>query len=172
MLNLMNTTFPPKMALRPNPPLLSIFRISLNQACLILTPPLTSPLHHSPPITPSGSNPCVICTDPMDKSLQVTDSLVGLFSPPLKPRPPPVASDVAPTPTPPLGSHLMLTRVKVGIFKTRHTVNLSVFSSSGLLSTLLASTEPKGFKYAAKNSTWLATMMKKFKLYNIIVPGF
>ena len=123
-----------------------------------IDPPPMSHLHHSPPITPSGSNPCVIFPDLVDKYLQVTDSLAGLFSPPLKPRPPPVASDVAPTPTPPLGSHLMLTRVKVGIFKTRHTVNLSVFSSSGLLSTLLASTEPKRFKYATKNPAWLAAM--------------
>ena len=162
MLNLMNTTFPLEMALGPNPPILFIFRISLNQACLILTPSPMSPLHHSPPITPSESNPCVICTDLVDKSLQVTDSLTGLSSPPLEPRSPSVAFDIAPTPAPtpapPLGSHPMLTRAKANIFKTRHTANLSGFSFSGLLSALLASTEPKGFKSAAKNPTWLAAM--------------
>ncbi|RVW54702.1 Retrovirus-related Pol polyprotein from transposon RE1 [Vitis vinifera] len=128
MLKLMNTTFTPEMAPRPNPPLLSIFRISLNQACLILTPS------------------------------DVTDSLAGPSSPSLESRPPPVASDVAPTPAPPLGSHPMLTRAKVGIFKTRHPANLSVLSSSGLLFALLASTEPKGFKSAVKCPTWLAAM--------------
>ncbi|RVW74211.1 Retrovirus-related Pol polyprotein from transposon RE1 [Vitis vinifera] len=123
-----------------------------------IDPPPMSPLHHSPPITLFESNPCVICPDPMDKSLQVTDSLAGLSSPSLEPRPPPVASDVAPTPAPPLGSHPMLTRAKASIFKTRHQANLSVLSSSGLLFALLASTEPKGFKSATKNPAWLATM--------------
>ena len=76
----------------------------------------------------------------------------------LEHRRPPVASNVAPTPAPPLGSHPMLTRAKAGIFKTRHPANLSVLSSSGLLFALLASTEPKGFKSAVKNPAWLATM--------------
>ena len=89
----------------------------------------------------------------MDKSLQVTDSLVGPSSPSLKPRPPPVASDVALALALPLGSHPMLTRAKAGIFKTRHPTNLSVLRSSELLSALLASTKPKGFKFVAKNPT-------------------
>ena len=79
----------------------------------------------------------------MDKSLQVTDFLVGPSSPSLKPRPPPVASDVALALALPLGSHPMLTRTKASIFNTRHPMNLSVLSSSGLLFALLASTEPK-----------------------------
>ena len=79
----------------------------------------------------------------MDQSLQVTDSLAGPSSPSLEPRPPPVASNVALTLAPPLGSHPMLTQAKVGIFKTHHSANLSVLSSSGLLYTLLAFTEPK-----------------------------
>ncbi|RVW78751.1 Retrovirus-related Pol polyprotein from transposon RE1 [Vitis vinifera] len=57
-----------------------------------------------------------------------------------------------------LGSHPMITRAKAGIFKTRHPTNLGVLGSSGLLSDLLASTEPKGFKFAAKNPAWLAAM--------------
>ncbi|KAL6348236.1 hypothetical protein AAG906_005527 [Vitis piasezkii] len=88
----------------------------------------------------------------------VIDSLAGPSSPSLEPCPPPVASDVAPTPAPPLGSHPMLTRAKANIFKTRHPANLSVLSSSGLLYALLVSTEPKGFKSAAKNPAWLAAM--------------
>ena len=73
-----------------------------------IDPSPMSPLHHSLPITPSGSNPCAICTDPVDKSLQVTDSLVGPSSSSLEPRPPLVAYDVAPTPAHLLGSHPML----------------------------------------------------------------
>ncbi|KAL6338576.1 hypothetical protein AAG906_021291 [Vitis piasezkii] len=119
--------FPSEMAPKPNPLLLSIFRISLNQACLILTP------------------------------LRFLESL-AVRLPVFESRPPPVASNVALTPAPPLGSHPMLTRAKAGIFKTRHPANLSVLSSSGLLSALLASTEPKGFKSAAKNPAWLAAM--------------
>ena len=52
----------------------------------------------------------------------------------------------------------MITRAKAGIFKTRHPANLSVLGSSGLLSALLASIEPKGFKSAAKNPAWLAAV--------------
>ena len=55
----------------------------------------------------------------------------------------------------------MLTRAKDGIFKTRHPANLSVLSSSGLLSSLLVSIEPKEFKFAAKNPAWLAAMDEK-----------
>uniref|UniRef100_A0A2N9JAS4 Reverse transcriptase Ty1/copia-type domain-containing protein n=1 Tax=Fagus sylvatica TaxID=28930 RepID=A0A2N9JAS4_FAGSY len=52
----------------------------------------------------------------------------------------------------------MLTRAKADIFKTRHPAHLGLVESSGLLSALLASTEPKGFKSAAKNPEWLAAM--------------
>ena len=55
----------------------------------------------------------------------------------------------------------MLTRAKAGIFKTRQLANLSVLSSSRLLSALLASPEPKGFKSASKNPAWLAAMDKE-----------
>ena len=55
-------------------------------------------------------------------------------------------------------SHPMLTQAKAGIFKTRRPANLTLLESSGLLSALLASTKPKGFKSAAKNPAWLAIM--------------
>ncbi|XP_075666058.1 uncharacterized protein LOC142635884 [Castanea sativa] len=64
----------------------------------------------------------------------------------------------APVADPLVSSHPMLTRAKAGIFKTRHPANLAFLGSSGLLSALLASNEPKGFKTAAKNPAWLATM--------------
>ena len=52
----------------------------------------------------------------------------------------------------------MLTRAKSGIFKTCHPTNLSVLSSSELLSALLTSIGLKGFKSAVKNSAWLAAI--------------
>ena len=52
----------------------------------------------------------------------------------------------------------MITRAKAGIFKTHHPANLGVLGSSRLIYALLASTEPKGFKSAAKNPAWLAAM--------------
>ena len=79
----------------------------------------------------------------MDKSLQVTNSLACPSSSSLEPHLSLVASNIALTLAPPLGSHPMLTQAKVGIFKTHHSANLSVLSSSGLLYTLLAFTEPK-----------------------------
>jgi hypothetical protein len=57
-----------------------------------------------------------------------------------------------------MSSHLMLTWAKAGIFKIQHPANLAFLGSSGLLLALLASVEPKGFKSAAKNLSWLATM--------------
>lgn len=59
---------------------------------------------------------------------------------------------------PPLSSHLMLTRAKVSILKTCHLANLGVLSSFGLLSSLLACTELKGFKSVVKDPAWFAAM--------------
>ncbi|CAI9758734.1 unnamed protein product [Fraxinus pennsylvanica] len=127
-------------------------------------------MYHSLQITPSGSNPCVICTNSVDESLQVPHSLAGPPSPLLDPRLPPVEAAIdrsAPalpsTPTSSLGSHPMITRAKAGIFRTRHLADLSILAPSGLLSDLLASTEPKGFKSAAKNPAWLAAMDEEEK---------
>ena len=58
-----------------------------------------------------------------------------------------------------------------GIFKTRHPTNLGLLGSSGLLSALIASTEPKGFKYAAKNPAWVATMDEEIRALNKMILG-
>jgi hypothetical protein len=126
---------------------------------------LPSPTPHSQHIPQSESNPCIICTDPVDESVQATTSHASSS---------PSHSNSSTAPPEPItelpiiarpsisatssGSHPMLTRAKVGIFKTRHPAHLSLVESSGLLSALLASTEPKGFKSVAKNPAWLAAM--------------
>ena len=124
--------------------------------------PPSSPAPHSPQIAQSKSSPCVLCIDPVDESLKAGNSLAGpslQHSDPsptsLVPTKLPPTTSVATIPT---GSYHMFTRAKAGIFKTRHQANLAVLGSSGLLSALLASTEPKGFKSAAKNPAWLAAM--------------
>uniref|UniRef100_A0A2N9HB18 Integrase catalytic domain-containing protein n=1 Tax=Fagus sylvatica TaxID=28930 RepID=A0A2N9HB18_FAGSY len=66
------------------------------------------------------------------------------------------------------GSHPMLTRAKADIFKTRHPAHLGLVESSGLLSALLASTEPKGFKSAAKNPAWLNAMDDEIQALQIL----
>ncbi|KAL2542976.1 Reverse transcriptase Ty1/copia-type domain-containing protein [Abeliophyllum distichum] len=130
--------------------------------------PPPSPAPNSRHILQSGSTSYIICTYPVDESLQATNSHTG---------PSPSHSDFSPTsPEPitelpmvdrtpiafaPLGSHPMLTRAKAGIFKMRHPVHLGLVSSSRLLSAPLASTELKGFKpfkSAAKNPTWISAM--------------
>ncbi|XP_012845775.1 PREDICTED: uncharacterized protein LOC105965758 [Erythranthe guttata] len=58
----------------------------------------------------------------------------------------------------PVASHPMLTRAKAGIYKPRHPAYMGLVHSYGLLSVLLTSTEPKGFKFAAENPAWLAAM--------------
>ena len=81
--------------------------------------------------------------------MQVDTSLAGSSLPPSTSDP--TSIELAVDSSPSLGSHPMITRAKAGIFKTRHPANLGISGSSGLLSTLLASIEPKGFKSAAKN---------------------
>ena len=101
--------FPSRDGSQAQPPSSLHFLNFLEPSMPHINPPPMSPLHHSPPITPSKSNPCVICPDLVDNSLQVTDSFAGPSSPSLERHPPLVASDVAPTPAPPFGSHPMLT---------------------------------------------------------------
>ncbi|KAG6742734.1 hypothetical protein POTOM_053668 [Populus tomentosa] len=97
----------------------------------------------------------VVATGRRDGVLYMDNSIAS-FSPQ---RSNPSSTSLAPTKlAPPLpvdashiSSHPMLTRAKAGIFKTRHPANLAFLGSSSLLSAFLASMEPKGFKYAAKN---------------------
>jgi hypothetical protein len=126
---------------------------------------LPSPAPHSQHIPQSGSNPCIICTDPVDESVQATTSHAGssLSHSNSSTAPPEPVTELPIIARPPIsaassGSHPMLTRAKASIFKTRHPAHLSLVESFGLLSALLASTEPKGFKSATKNPAWLAAM--------------
>ncbi|KAL6312089.1 hypothetical protein AAG906_015491 [Vitis piasezkii] len=73
----------------------------------------------------------------------------------------------ATTSSAPSGSHPMITRAKSGIFKTRHPAHLSFVQSTPLIHALLATFEPKGFKSAAKNPAWLATMDDEMKALQI-----
>ncbi|RVW92433.1 Retrovirus-related Pol polyprotein from transposon RE1 [Vitis vinifera] len=123
----------------------------------------SSPMPHSRHITQSESTTCGICTNPVDESLQVNDSLIGPSLPHSDPSPTSLelTTELA-TPAPiaatPMASHPMITLAKAGIFKNRHPTNLALLGSSGLLYALLASTKPKGFKAVAKNLAWLAIM--------------
>jgi hypothetical protein len=126
---------------------------------------LPSPAPHSQHIPQPGSNPCIICTDPVDEFVQATSSHAGSSlshsnSSTASPEP---ITELPIIACPPISaasstSHLMLTRAKAGIFKTCHPAHLGLVDSSGLLSAFLASTEPKGFKSAAKNPAWLVAM--------------
>ncbi|KAJ0781817.1 putative RNA-directed DNA polymerase [Helianthus annuus] len=55
-------------------------------------------------------------------------------------------------------THPMMTRAKSGIFKPKHQANLASLSSHPLHVALTASTEPRGYKSAAKNPKWIAAM--------------
>ena len=70
-----------------------------------------------------------------------------------------------------LGSHPMITRAKVGIFKTYHLVNLGILGSSGLLYVILASTEPRGFKFVVKNLAWVMAMDEEIRAWNKMTLG-
>ena len=99
--------------------------------------PLSSPASNSRHIPQSGSTSCIICTDPVDESLQATDSHIGpspshsnfrsafpelITELPMVDRPSIVVA--------PLGFHPMLTRAKADIFKTRHPTHLGLVGSS------------------------------------------
>ena len=145
-------------------PLSSLHISNFLEPCLFHTDlPSSSTAPYSQHVPQSSSSPCVICTDPVDESVQAIDSLVGPSLPHPASSLPSIKTTtkiiVGPsTPAFPMSSHPMLTRAKAGIFKTRHPANLGVLGSFGLLPTLLVSTEPKGFKSAAKNLAWLTAM--------------
>lgn len=65
---------------------------------------------------------------------------------------------VAPPPPVVQPSHPMTTWIKSGIFKTHYVADIITI---GLLYTLVVSTEPKGFKSAAKHLHWLAAMREE-----------
>ncbi|KAJ9558897.1 hypothetical protein OSB04_013511 [Centaurea solstitialis] len=133
--------------------------------------PNSSMIHSTPLHMPAG--PCNLCS-------QATSPCTSSEStPPASPIPvntntdhipssqdspsssPPTSPQVHQSPHPaPLiqPSHPMVTRAKSGIFKPRYIADLAHVSSSGLLTALFASKDPKGFKSAAKNPAWLAAM--------------
>ena len=96
----------------------------------------------------------------MDEFVQVDTSLAGSTLPPSTSNSISIQHTVDSSS---LGTHPMITRAKAGIFKTRHPANLGILGTSVLLSTLLASTEPKGLKSAAKNLAWVAAMDKEIR---------
>ncbi|KAJ9550336.1 hypothetical protein OSB04_014381 [Centaurea solstitialis] len=72
------------------------------------------------------------------------------------------ASPILPSAPPrsiPLPSHPMTTRAKAGIFKPRYRADVA--SSHGLLAALHASTDPKGFKSAARYPHWMHAMQQE-----------
>ncbi|KAL2529445.1 Reverse transcriptase Ty1/copia-type domain-containing protein [Forsythia ovata] len=98
---------------------------------------LPSPAPNSQHIPQSRSTSCIICTDPVDESLQATNSHTGpspSYSDFRSDSPEPITelpmvdhTSIAATP---LGSHPMLTRAKAGIFKTRHQAHLELQPST------------------------------------------
>ncbi|KAL2489115.1 uncharacterized protein Fot_42407 [Forsythia ovata] len=102
--------------------------------------PLHSPVPNSRHIPQSRSTSYIICTDPVDESLQASNSHTApsLSHSDFRPASPePITElpmvDLTPIAAAPLGSHLMLTQAKADIFKTRHPAHFRLVSSSGLL---------------------------------------
>lgn len=68
-----------------------------------------------------------------------------------------------PTAPPLQPTHPMITRARTGIFKPRYPVNIA---STTLLSALVASSEPKGFKSATKFPHWVSSMQEEIDALN------
>ncbi|GJZ06149.1 retrovirus-related pol polyprotein from transposon RE1 [Tanacetum coccineum] len=86
----------------------------------------------------------------------------------------PVAPD-QPSTRPSTSSHPMTTRSKADIFKNKHQADLASLATHPLHVALVATTEPRGFKSAAKDPKWLAAMNEEFQAlqYNrawVLVP--
>ncbi|GJZ85708.1 putative leucine-rich repeat protein [Tanacetum coccineum] len=82
-------------------------------------------------------------------------------TPPPQAHTPPLATSETPTPPPVVpatNTHPMTTRLRARNFKTKHIADLAKLSKSALHVALLSHKEPKGYKSAAKNSKWVATM--------------
>lgn len=60
--------------------------------------------------------------------------------------------------------HPMITRAKAGIFKPKHRVDLAHTSAHALYLALFASTDPKGFKSAAKHPHWVTAMHQEIEV--------
>lgn len=68
------------------------------------------------------------------------------------------SSNLPSTPAAYHNTHPMITRLKDGIVKPRHIVDLAILHQSPLHQLLFASKEPRGYKTAAKNPRWLFIM--------------
>ncbi|GKE91206.1 retrovirus-related pol polyprotein from transposon RE1, partial [Tanacetum coccineum] len=82
-------------------------------------------------------------------------------TPPPQAHTPPLATSETPTPPPVVpatNTHPMTTRSRARNFKTKHIADLAKLNKSALHVAPLSHKEPKGYKSAAKNSKWVATM--------------
>lgn len=108
-------------------------------------PTMASSISCDQPVSKSPStSPCDICHD---DPIMTTTSSSELPTPPLVP----ASSSSSST-------HPMVTRSKAGIVKPRHIADLSYLTSSALHHALFSTTEPKGFKSAAKHPKWFVAM--------------
>jgi len=134
-------------------------------------PPLsTTPLSTVPlsnPHSRSRSHACRLCSDSLLEPMQVstyqmssTQHTPASSEAPDPPTQAPLHSE-APAhhhdQSAASSSHPMVTQAKAGIFRPRYPTYLSQHVS-GLLHALLTTSEPRGFKTAAKNPAWLAAM--------------
>ncbi|KAI3500548.1 hypothetical protein L1887_36372 [Cichorium endivia] len=130
-------------------------RTSTATAASSLSPPAATDAASSP-------TPCKLCpispgattTEPQQPPVvaDITDPVVT--DPPLpssNPTDQPAATSAA-------SAHPMITRSRDGIFKKKHFVDLASLGNSNLITSLLSTTVPKGFKSAAKHPHWLMAM--------------
>nr|POE85692.1 hypothetical protein CFP56_22622 [Quercus suber] len=94
--------------------------------------PPSSLAPHSPHIAQFGSSPCVLCTDPVDESLQAGDSLAGPSLQQSAPSPASLAPiELPPVAAIPTSSHHMLTRAKADPGGGNSCIGVVIRDSSG-----------------------------------------
>nr|KAJ0220756.1 hypothetical protein LSAT_V11C200062150 [Lactuca sativa] len=129
----------------------------------------------SPDLSPSDSthtaatdSPCSLCSPSDLPTSVVTTDHTTTPSPPLQ-QPTTagspssaddltLSSNLPSAPAAHHNTHPMITRLKDGIVKPRHIVDLAILHQSPLHQLLFASKEPRGYTTAAKNPRWLSTM--------------
>nr|GEU68497.1 putative zinc finger, CCHC-type [Tanacetum cinerariifolium] len=111
------------------------------------TPISTSPMPSTELPPPKSTAPCDLCT--CDVSTTDSPSVSSSNEQSTILCTPSVVASHAPSSSTP--GHQMVTRSKAGFFKRKHVADFSQLSSLRLHQALYASTEPKGFKFAAKD---------------------
>ncbi|KAI3766125.1 hypothetical protein L2E82_16175 [Cichorium intybus] len=120
------------------------------------SPPIPTVL---PAVAATDAPDCSLCQEVVAPPAASIPPQPSSPTPPSSPRSPATPQTQPPPIQPTVTSiHPMQTRSRAGIFKPKHVVDFAQLQHSMLHQALFSTTEPKGYKSAAKNPHWLMAM--------------